>query len=93
MFVSDHFDVRLDEIADSKATRTAADNLIEYLEERGEEVTLILALHKERLRNPEVQTLMNRLQGFLQRSLVLDPRGLYNCLCQRSEIGSNELLN
>jgi len=73
MFVSDHFDVRLDEIADSKATGIAADNLIEYLEERGEEVALILALHKERPRNPEVQTLTNRLQGFLQRSLVLDP--------------------
>ena len=73
MFVSDNFDFRLDEIADSKATGIAADNLIEHFEENGGVLALVLALHKERPHNPEVQKLMSRLQGFLQQGLVLDP--------------------
>jgi V8-like Glu-specific endopeptidase len=77
IFVSDNFDFRLDEIADSKATKIASDNLIEHFEEGGEAgniAVLILALYKARPHNPEVQKLMNRLQGFLQQRLVLDPR-------------------
>jgi endonuclease G, mitochondrial len=76
-FVSDNFDeLRLDEIADSKATRVAADNLIEEFKEQGDLSALILALYKERPRNPEVQYLAGRLQGFLQQRLVLDPTEL-----------------
>ena len=76
IFVSDHFDFRLNEIAPSTATKIASDALIEHFEEGskdGDVSDLILALHKERPRNPEVQKLMLRLQGFLQQQLVLDP--------------------
>lgn len=76
IFVSDNFDFRLDEIAESKATGVATDNLIEHFEEGSEEgdvSALILALYKERPRNPAVQKLMDRLQGFLEHRLVLEP--------------------
>ncbi|MGJ3250934.1 MAG: trypsin-like peptidase domain-containing protein [Elainellaceae cyanobacterium] len=74
IFVSDNFeDVRLNEIATSRATRDAADDLIEHFEESGNIPDLILALHKERPRNPEVKQLMLRLQGFLHQRFVLDP--------------------
>jgi len=66
IFVSDNFDFPLDRVATSQATQVAADNLIEHLEESGDVLALVLALHRERPRNPEVQKLMNRLQGFLQ---------------------------
>jgi endonuclease G, mitochondrial len=77
IFVADNFEQpRLDEIAESRATRTASDNLIEYFEEQGDLSALILALYKERPRNPEVQYLIGRLQDFLQQRLVLDPTEL-----------------
>lgn len=76
IFVSDNFDFQLNKIAPSTATTMAADALIEHFEEGGKDgdvSDLILALQKERPRNPEVQKLMGRLQGFLQQQLVLDP--------------------
>lgn len=73
IFVSDNFDFRLNDIATSTATRTAADDLIEYCEECGTESDLILALHRERPGNGDVQKLMSRLQGFVQQRLLLDP--------------------
>jgi endonuclease G, mitochondrial len=73
IFVSDNFEFRLSEIANSTATRVAADDLIEHCEELGEESELILALHKERPRNADVQKLMSRLQAFFQQRLLLDP--------------------
>lgn len=76
IFVSDNFDFQLNQIAPSTATKIAADALIEHFEEGskdGDVADLILALHQERPRNPKVQTLMLRLQGFLQQRLVLDP--------------------
>ena len=72
IFVSDHFDFRLDEIASSKATRVATDDLIEYFEEQGDVSELILALNKERPNNPDVKKLMVRLQGFMSQKLLLD---------------------
>lgn len=75
LFVSDNFtEPRLDEIAESKATKVASDNLIEYFEEQGDLSALILALNKERPQNPEVQYLIGRLQGFLQQQFVLNPQ-------------------
>ena len=47
-----------------KRQKIASDNLIEYFEEQGDLSTLILALYKERPRNPEVQYLIGRLRGF-----------------------------
>ena len=74
IFVSDNFDnLRLNEIATSTALRVAADDLIEYFEEDRDLSELILALYKERPRNPEVQSLLNRLQGFIKDKLILDP--------------------
>lgn len=74
LFVSDNFEEpRLDEISESKATKIASDNLIEYFEEQGDLSVLILALYKERPRNPEIQHLVGRLQGFLQQQLALNP--------------------
>lgn len=76
IFVSDNFDFQLNQIAPSTATKIAADALIEHFEEGskdGDVSDLILALHKERPRNPEVQKLMLRLQGFLQQVMVLEP--------------------
>jgi hypothetical protein len=64
IFVSDNFEFRLNDIANSTATKVAADDLIEYCEELGKESELILALHKERPRNSDVQKLMSRLQVF-----------------------------
>ncbi|NEO84717.1 MAG: hypothetical protein F6J87_10745 [Spirulina sp. SIO3F2] len=56
MFVSDSFeDVRLNDIATSQALKVAADDLIEHFEEQGTVSALILALYKERPRNPEIQ--------------------------------------
>ena len=75
LFVSDNFtELRLDEIAESKATKVAADNLIEYFEEQGDLSTLILALNQSRPRNPDVQYLVGRLQDFLQQQLILNPQ-------------------
>lgn len=78
MFVSDNFDEpRLEEIAGSAGgTIVAADNLINDFDQRGDVSALILALYKERPRNPEVQYLVGRLQGFLRQQLVLDPTEL-----------------
>lgn len=74
IFVSDNFDkLRLNEIATSTATRVAADDLIEYFEEDGDLSELILALYQERPHNPEVQSLLNRLQSFIKDKLILDP--------------------
>jgi endonuclease G, mitochondrial len=76
LFVSDHFTVSLNEIASSTATKVAADDLIEHFEEGsidGDVSNLILKLYQERPRNPEVQKLIKRLQGFLQTRLILDP--------------------
>lgn len=76
IFVSDNFDFQLNQIAPSTATKIAADALIDHFEEGskdGDVLDLILALHKERPRNPEVQNLMLRLQGFLQQVVVLEP--------------------
>lgn len=76
IFVSDHFDFQLNQIAPSTATKIAADALIEHFEEGSEDgdvSDLILALHQERPLNPEVQKLMLRLQGFLQQVVVLEP--------------------
>ena len=76
IFVSDNFDFPLNRVATSQATQVAADDLIEHLEEGGKDgdvSALVLALHRERPRNPEVQKLMSRLQRFLQQMLVLDP--------------------
>jgi endonuclease G, mitochondrial len=76
IFVSDNFDLRLNEIATSTATAIAADDLIEHFEagsQDGDIADLILALQQERPRNPDVQKLMGRLQGFLQQRWVLDP--------------------
>ena len=75
LFVSDNFEeLRLDEIAESKATKVASDNLIEYFEEQGDLSTLILALNQARPRNPDVQSLIGHLQDFLQQQLVLNPQ-------------------
>jgi endonuclease G, mitochondrial len=76
IFVSDRFSFRLNEIAPSTATKIAADALIEHFEEGGKDgdvSDLILALHQERSRNPDVQKLMSRLKEFLQQRLLLDP--------------------
>lgn len=73
IFVSDNFEFRLNEIAPSAATRDAADALIEYFEEEGTLETLILALNRERPKNPDVLALFARLQGFLQDRLLLEP--------------------
>jgi endonuclease G, mitochondrial len=73
IFVSDNLDLRLNNIAPSQALIPAADALIDYFEQRGNESDLILALHKERPRNPEVRELMLRLQGFFEQQIVLDP--------------------
>ena len=75
-FVTNHFDFRLNQIAPSTATGIAADALIEHFEEGGKDgdvSDLILKLDEARPRNPEVQKLMLRLQGFLQQQIVLDP--------------------
>ncbi|NEO86188.1 MAG: trypsin-like peptidase domain-containing protein [Spirulina sp. SIO3F2] len=73
MFVSDNFDdLRLDDIATSQANQRAAADLIEHFEERGTVSSLILALYQERPRNPDVQQLLGRLQGFVQSRLLLD---------------------
>ena len=75
LFVSDSFtELRLDEIAESRATKVASDNLIEYFEEQGDLPTLILALNQARPRNPDVQYLIGHLQDFLQQQLVLNPQ-------------------
>ena len=74
IFVSDNFDhFRLNEIVTSTALKVAADDLIKHFEEEGDLSVLILALYEERPRNPEVQSLVKRLQDFLQQRLVLDP--------------------
>jgi endonuclease G, mitochondrial len=75
IFVSDNFEQpRLTDIAGSDSgTIFAADRLITDFDERGDLSALILALYKERPRNPEVQYLAGRLKGFLQQRLVLDP--------------------
>jgi endonuclease G len=72
IFVSDHFDFRLDEIASSTATKIATDDLIDHFEEQGDISELILALNKERANNPDVKKLMVRLQGFMSQKLLLD---------------------
>lgn len=77
IFVSDHFeDVRLNEIAGSKALKVAADDLIEHFEEVGNVPDLILALWQERPQNPEVQTFVARLQEAVRQQLQLDPPAL-----------------
>ncbi|MEM9090307.1 MAG: trypsin-like peptidase domain-containing protein [Cyanobacteria bacterium P01_F01_bin.53] len=73
IFVSDNFDFRLDDIATSQALRDAADDLIIEFEQKGDISNLIWALYQERPRNPEVQTLMQRLQGFIEQRWVLEP--------------------
>lgn len=72
IFVADHFEFRLDEIANSQATRIAIDNLIEYFEEKGDLSKLILALDWSRPNNPEVKKLMARLQKSVAQRLLLD---------------------
>jgi len=88
---ADGLSVQLNLIASSEAIRSAADDLIEHFEERGEVLTLILALHKERPKNTAVQSLMSLLEGRLpgggtvvrrepSRELALggeDPRSAY----------------
>ena len=74
IFVSDHnFGFRLDEVVSSQALKVAADDLITEVEQSGDISDLIWALHQERPRNPEVQALMQRLQGFMEQSWLLDP--------------------
>ena len=73
IFVSDNFDyVRLDEVAESRATRIASENLIVYFEEVGDLSPLILALYRERQRNPEARALFSRLRGFMQQYVTLE---------------------
>jgi endonuclease G, mitochondrial len=76
LFVSDHFKFGLNEITSSTATKVAADELIEHFEQGsddGDVADLIRALFQERPRNPEVQALMRRLEGFLRQHILLEP--------------------
>ena len=76
LFVSDHFEFGLDEITSPTGTKMAADELIVHFEQGsddGDVADLIRALFQERPRNPEVQALMRRLEGFLRQHILLDP--------------------
>ena len=73
IFVSDRLDLRLNQIVDSKALQSAAFTLIDYVESEGRVLELIVALHTEKPRNPEVKKLMGRVAGLLQPRLTLDP--------------------
>lgn len=76
LFVSDNFEFGLNEITSSTATKVAANELIEHFEQGGDDgdvSDLICAVFQERPRNPEVQALMCRLQGFLRQQILLEP--------------------
>lgn len=73
IFISDHFELRLDEIVSSQALKIATDELVTEFEQIGNISDLIWALQQERPRNPDVQILMQRLQGFIQQRFILDP--------------------